>query len=87
MCLTGSGGTRHPASELSCPECRLNRDDAQDENKVRRHKKYYALSPEGKEAYEQDQSALFFQFAKKPSSYQAVHDAWMEIDKKFHLLE
>jgi hypothetical protein len=80
-------GTCHPANELSCPECKLNRDDAQDENKVRRHKKYHALSPEDKEAYNQDQRALFFQFAKNPTSYQAVHDTWVKIDKKFHLLE
>jgi ribosomal protein L37E len=30
-----------------CPQCNFSRPDVRNKGKIRRHKKYYALSPEG----------------------------------------
>jgi hypothetical protein len=70
-----------------CPQCHLSRIDAGDEGKIKWHKKFYALSPEDKAAYEREQGELFSLFTKNPKGYDAVREKWKAIDKKYHLIE
>jgi Zn-finger nucleic acid-binding protein len=80
-------GITHDPQLQYCPQCNFSRIDAGDEEKIRRHKKFYALSPEDKAAYEREQGELFSLFAKDPAHYDAVKDKWKAIDKKYRLLE
>jgi hypothetical protein len=80
-------GIAHDLRLEYCPECNFSRPDVRDEGKIRRHKKYYALSPEDKAAYEREQSELFSLYAKNIGRYDMIKDKWEAIDKKYHLLE
>ncbi|MDR2631703.1 MAG: hypothetical protein LBC60_12345 [Spirochaetaceae bacterium] len=80
-------GISHDPRLDYCPRCNLSRIDAGDEGKIKWHKKFYALSPEDKAAYEREQGELFSLFAKDPGGYDAVKEKWKAIDKKYHLLE
>jgi Zn-finger nucleic acid-binding protein len=80
-------GITHDRNLDYCPQCNLSRIDAGDEGKIKWHKKFYALSPEDKAAYEREQRELFSLFTKNPKGYSAVREKWKAIDKKYHLLE
>jgi hypothetical protein len=80
-------GMSYNARLTQCPGCSFNREDAGDENKIRRHKKYCELSPEDREAYELEQSKLFSRYAKNPACYAEIKDLWAAIEKKYHLRE
>jgi hypothetical protein len=80
------GGTRDPRRD-HCPECNFSRRDARDEEKIKRHKKFHALSPEDKAAYEREQKELFSLYAKNIGRYDMIKEKWEAIDKKYHLIE
>jgi hypothetical protein len=47
-------GIAHDRNLDYCPECKLSRIDVRDEGKIKWHKKFYALSPDDKTAYERE---------------------------------
>jgi Zn-finger nucleic acid-binding protein len=80
------GSTYDPHLD-QCPQCDFNRTDEGDAEKIRRHKRFYELSPEEKAAYGREQSALLSHFAQNPGQCDAIKDKWEAVEKKYHLLE
>jgi hypothetical protein len=80
-------GSSHDRNLDYCPECNLSRIDVRDGGKIKRHKKFHALSPEDKAAYEREQSEVFSLCAQNPDDYETAKDKWEAIDKKYHILE
>jgi hypothetical protein len=80
-------GTFHDQNVIHCPLCNFKREDACDEVKIKRHRNYFNLPPEEKTAYEEEQKALFSLVAQRPSNFSTLKNKWVEIEKKYHLLE
>jgi hypothetical protein len=70
-----------------CPNCNFYQKEGDDKDKVERHKNFLNLSSDEKAAYEEEQMALLSLLAKNPSNYLTLKKKWVEIEKKYHLLE
>jgi hypothetical protein len=80
-------GTFHPREDDRCPECGIAREETGDERQIEKHRRYHALPPEDKRAYEAEAEELFRRFPQTPEGIRLVKDRWIAIEKKYHLLE
>jgi hypothetical protein len=80
-------GSFHPQDADRCPECDITREETGDARQVEKHRRYYALSPEEKRAYEAELNGLFQQLPKSSEEIKLVKERWKAIEKKYHLIE
>jgi hypothetical protein len=79
--------TVHPDNLEQCPECGLEKGDAEDPAKIVRQKKFYQLPREAKDEYAKEQWALFSQALKSRTPFEETKAQWILLDKKYRLLE
>jgi rubrerythrin len=80
-------GTPHPREDDSCPECGIEREKTGEARQVEKHRRYHALTPEDKRAYEAEMAGILRQFPKTSEEIKLVKDRWVAVEKKYHLLE
>jgi hypothetical protein len=80
-------GFSYKQNLCQCPNCNFSPTDSHNAELVTRHRNYFNLPPEKKEAYEAEQRDLLSLLARNPSDHVLLREKWAEIEKKYHILE
>jgi hypothetical protein len=77
-------GEEHPEQLEECPVCRLSKTDMRDEKEVMMQKKIFSMPAEERERYREEIARAYF---SNRNNIEQAEKQWLEIRKKYHLLE